>query len=460
MGESNHKPLFQFDPVSASTWKAKLEKDLKGKTFSDLIRTDDDALSILPFYTSEDRHRTAHSIARADNAWLTSEEFEVDGNEAEVNKEILNSLNGGVNVLLLYVYDRVDLTKLLDGVELPIIRINLVVEGDVLKVLSGLKKLMESQGWESEHVQGNVNWDVLENRARTGNWFYSLESDFETLGDVMVEAPAGMKSIAVNVNLFHNAGATPVQELALGLAMINEYVERLPKGAFDTVWANFAVGGQYFHNIAKLRAIRELLAFYNSERKTEFQLQLHTETAVYNKSVFDMYNNMIRNTVETSAAVIGGADEVLTKTHDHLVQSPSSFSRRIARNNQLLLRHESHMHQTSDPAKGSYYVEELTRQMAEKAWDLFLAIEEKGGFISFLESGELVDMIERANAEKREKFDRQEKVLVGVNKFPNTADKALDREWTRPTESKTKDKVVPVRLAGDWEYEMWKKSKQ
>jgi methylmalonyl-CoA mutase len=437
-----------------------LEKDLKGKTFSDLIKQDSDAIAILPFYTSEDRKTTLHANSKSNNAWLITEEFGVDGNEKEVNSEMLTSLTGGVNSVLLYVYDHVDFSALLKDIELSYIQIHLVIEGDPLKVISNLKSHIRARGWEEDEIQGTINWDVLENRARLGKWFTSKEADFQILKEVLDNTLSGMKSLAVNVNLFHNAGATPVQELAIGLAMINEYAEHLPKGSFDSVWLNYAIGGQYFHDIAKLRAVRELFAFYQSERGLKLNLRLHAETGTYNKSVFDMYNNMIRNTVETAAAVVGGADEVLTKPHDQLVKSPSTFSRRIARNNQMLLLHESHMHQTVDPAKGSYFIEELTREMAEKAWELFVEMEEKGGFISLLESGELSEMIRDAHEMKKESFEKQERVLVGVNKFPNNADKAFESEFTAPRESAVKDKIVPVRLARDWEYEMWKKREQ
>jgi len=460
MADTHHTSLFPFDSVSAEAWKAKLEKDLKGKTFSELVSRDEDEISILPFYTAEDRRSTLHAVSKGDNAWAITEEFVVEGNEGEVNKEILRSLRGGVNCLLLYVYDSVHFDRLFQDVELPFIRLNLVMEGDIAKGLSNLEQLIQSRGWNREEIRGNINWDVLENRARTGKWFRSQEEDFDTLKTILNSPLTGMNSTAINVNLFHNAGATPVQELAIGLAMLNEYVEKLPENSFESVWMNYAVGGQYFHDIAKLRAARELFAFYNAERKTDFKLRIHAETSVYNKSVFDLYNNMIRNTIETSAAIIGGADEVLTKPHDQLIQPPTTFSRRIARNNQLLLLHESHMHQTVDPAKGSYFIEELTRELAEKAWDLFLEMEEKGGFISFLESGALSELIYKAHDEKKKAFENQEKILVGVNKFPNSTDKALNWKMTEPKENSSRDKIIPVRLASEWEYEMWKNQKK
>lgn len=451
--------LFDFDPVSAQSWRERLEKDLKGKSFTELITRDSDGIPILPFYTSADREFIRHSIAKPQNTWDITESFFANSNEAEVNTKILTALNGGVNSVLLYVYSDVDIPRLLADVQVPIIRINWVVEGDVMAFTRRFFEWVDEMEWERSSVLGNINFDILENRARTGNWRKSLESDFDELSQLVSILPNGMNSLAINANLYHNSGATPVQELALSLAMINEYIERGIHG--KSYWVNLAVGGQYFHDIAKLRAIRELLAFYSTERGVEFDARIYAETATYNKTIFDLYNNMVRNTIEASAAVIGGADEVLVHPHDAALGKDSALGRRIARNTQLLLVHESHFQNTTDPAKGSFFVEELTGEMCEKAWSLFLKIEEMGGFIAALESGWIPELILNAHLTNKAEFDDRNRTLIGVNAFPNEADRVLDeKELTLWTDQSDRHPLQPTRLAADWEYKMWKNRAQ
>ena len=186
---------------------------------------------------------------------------------------------------------------------------------------------------------------------------------------------------------------------------------------------NFSVGTNYFMEIAKLRAARLLwanvMAPYNPKRGCSSKLRAHIQTSAWNQTVYDPYVNMLRGTTEAMSAAIAGVDSIEVLPFDHAYEKPTEFSSRIARNVQLLLKEESHFDQVTDPAAGSYYIEELTASIAKAAWDLFKAVEEKGGYVAAFEAGFIQDQVEETANKRDQHIATRREILLGTNQYPN-----------------------------------------
>lgn len=231
---------------------------------------------------------------------------------------------------------------------------------------------------------------------------------------------------------YKHAGASIIQEVAIMLSLISEYLAAVPEDkreqAARSVFVRTAAGPLYFPEMAKLRALRLLWDLLLKEYgvESEIALPIYAETSKTNKPLTDSYNNMVRVVSEGMSAVIGGADYVTIHPYNEHYEKPSDFSKRIARNVQHILREEAHLGRVSDPAAGAYYIENMTDTIADKSWELFKEIELQGGFLKAVELGTIQEMV-RASAERKEQaYATRKKVLVGTNNYPNSEDSIPD----------------------------------
>jgi methylmalonyl-CoA mutase len=247
--------------------------------------------------------------------------------------------------------------------------------------------------------------------------------------------------LAVNGIHFNNAGASIVQELGFSLAIGAEYMTRLTDLGVDSALVakkirfNFGVGGNYFMELAKLRAARMLWAnivkAYNpvctceeSTGKGDFctcaaKMYAHCETSTWNKTIYDPYVNLLRTQTEAMSAVLGGTDSLTVLPFDAIYEQPTAFAERIARNQQALLKEEVHLDKIADPAAGSYYIETLTASIAEQAWKLFLKVQDQGGFMASFRSGFVQSEVKEMAAKRRNNIGSRRENVLGVNQFPN-----------------------------------------
>lgn len=412
-----HTDLFDgFAPTSPEEWKAKIEKDLRGKEYNSLISQTADGVSIQPFY-----HRSQVDVSgqpfKAMAKWDIVQEILVEDAKA-ANKEALDHLNRGATSLLFYCNADVNLDQLFEGVQIEFIRTNFVVEGDASVLAENFKSLISSRGLNASEIAGSVNIDCLESIARTGNWTVDEATDFENIKNLNASLPKNIKGLCINANLFANAGATPSQQLGIAVSMVYEYIHRLELKNTNSFWINFALGSDYFGEIAKLRAFRRLWTQLNSELGFEQnEAFIYAETALRNKTILDGYNNMIRTTSESMAAAIGGANEISVKGFNHTFKNPDFFGERIAKNQQNMLEHESHMNAVNDISQGSYFIETLTEELATKGWDFFKEIEKRGGYVDAMKSGWLQEQVELSADAEQKAFDDQKVVLIGANKY-------------------------------------------
>ncbi|NTV47562.1 MAG: methylmalonyl-CoA mutase small subunit, partial [Chlorobiales bacterium] len=236
---------------------------------------------------------------------------------------------------------------------------------------------------------------------------------------------------------YHNAGATVVQELAITLAVANEYVSRLTDLdlSVDEITSrmqfSFAIGSSYFMEIAKLRAARllwsQIVSAYNPSSADTAKMQIHAVTSSWNMTVYDPYVNMLRATTEAMSAAVGGADVLTVRPFDAIYKTPDTISCRIARNVQHLLKGESYLDKVVDPASGSYLLESLTDTVAREAWKAFQDIEAAGGFMAALKSGKIQKDIEAVRQKREENLATRKEILLGVSQYPNLSEKMVDK---------------------------------
>ena len=326
-----------------------------------------------------------------------------------------------------YLLPNANLPQLLEGIHPEHVQLHFVQGGKGLLLAEALRSYYGSRGYDLTKCRGSINMDMLENLARTGNWFRNEKEDWNDLTALVNRVDfAPWKTLCVNANLFHNAGATPATQVGIALSMLHEYLACFGEVAAGSHWLNMAVGTDYFHDIAKLRAIRQLWSFlleqYGSNAKA-YPLTLHVETGLRDKTIYDPYNNMLRNTSASMAGIIGGAESISVKPHDAAFKGATGFSERIARNVPLVLHHESYFGEMGDVAAGSYFLEALTEEMAQKAWDIFRDIESQGGYVAALRSGRLQKLVHAQAAAENEQVTSGEKKVLGVNLYLKEGEK-------------------------------------
>ncbi len=254
------------------------------------------------------------------------------------------------------------------------------------------------------------------------------------------------KVISIQGDVYQNAGANHVQQIAITLAHAVEYLENFGADIADKIYFKFAVGSNYFFEVAKLRAFRFLWKMILEQYNKESEAFIFTSTSDRNKSKLDIYNNVIRSTIEASSAIFGSSDAIFVGSYDE-VNKESDFGLELAAKQQLLLQKESYLNQFTDPAAGSFYIESLTNQMAENALELFKTIQNVGGFVNALQNETIQDFIYTSAKKEQKDFDEQTIKLIGVNKFRNPADVIEKSPKEKVVKQALFVPIVPTRLA-------------
>ena len=271
-------------------------------------------------------------------------------------------------------------------------------------------------------------------------------SNYAATAKELVEVMAALpkyRCISVNAIELNNSGSYIAQELGYALAWGNEYLNTLVEAgvaaevAAKKIKFNFGISSNYFLEIAKFRAARMLwaniVAQYAPACQCAAKMKIHAETSSFNLTLFDAHVNLLRTQTEAMSAALAGVDSMTVTPFDKAYATPDEFSERMARNQQLLLKEESHFDKVIDPAAGSYYIENLTVAIAKQAWELFLAIEEEGGFEAAVKAGKVQAAVNESNASRHAAVAKRREVLLGTNQFPNFTEKAGDK---KPAECK------------------------
>lgn len=470
MEHKTNKLFSEFPPVNTSQWEEVVMKDLKGADYAKkLIWKTAEGFDVKPYYRAENLNEIpwlntfpgdfpfVRGNKVSGNNWLVRQDIAVD-DIARANAKALDILMKGVDALGFRLeckknYTIEQIEALLKNIRADIAEINFYGTSQQLEIVKMMDELVRRYNRPLDKIFGSVNYDPVMRFSRRGVWYENQEADFNRASELIKAATAlpNFRVIGVNAHLFADAGASIVQEMAFGLAVGVEYLTRLVgKGFFIGEVApkmkfNFGVGSNYFMEIAKYRAVRMLWAqivnAFGLNDARNGRMFIHATNNSWNFTLYDPWVNALRTTTGTMAAVLGGVDSFTVRPYDIAARKSSDFAERIARNQQLILKEESYLDRIADPAAGSYYIENLTMLLMEDAWELFLQIDEEGGFVESLKKGLIQKQINESAARRNTNLASRREVLLGTNQFPNFTERLSD---VLPAELfKVEDKTEP-----------------
>lgn len=406
-----------FNPVSSKQWKQKIQFELDGADYNQtVIWNSPEDIQVKPFYHRDEFSKSANVNTHASDFKICQNIFVFD-----VEKSIeraLNTLERGAESLRFSIQnEQTDIQKLLQDLPLE----NRIIYFHLNFISIDFVKQIDRISIQKKAIF-YCNLDPIGYLAREGNWFSTSEkNNFETL-DLLFKNTTNVNLISIDSGLYQNSGATITQQIAYSLAHANEYLNRFPDNTKPIVF-QVSVGTNYFFEIAKLRALRMLFNLIAAEYNPNLECHFLVTPTRRNKTIYDYNVNMLRTTTECMSAILGGADAIANLPYDALYHKDNEFGDRIARNQLLILKHESYFDKVDNPADGSYYIESLTMQLAEKSLTLFKDIEASGGFLKLLNDGTIKKKIQESATKEQELFDSKNEILLGTNKYPNKEDK-------------------------------------
>lgn len=474
------KPRFfnDFQPGSYSDWKNEANKALKGAPFEKkLISPTPEGISLKPIYTSDDVADLPEIASMPgfppflrgpdvwrdeSSAWHVAHDYRYPTGD-DTNSAIMHDLANGLSSVVLTLdeptrrgvdpdqTDRADvgrhglsissadeLRDTIKGIDLASIPIVIDCGTSGIAFLGYLIAVAQPQGVPTERLSGAVAMDPVGELARLGSLPASLDRLLDELADMTTWAKKnapGLGTIWIHGEVFSDGGAHAVQELAYSLATGVFYLRSMEQRGCDANVSvrhtrfSFSLGTSFFMEIAKIRAARllwhrvcEACGIPQAKRA----MRIHGRTSRYTMTTWDPYINMLRGTTETLAAALAGVDTIEVTPFDEAVRTPGEFSRRVARNTQLVIRDEVHAGKVLDPAGGSWYVERLTAELAARAWSLFQDIEREGGVLECLRNESIQNAILKTNEHRQSDAANRRRAIVGINQYPNAAEKKLD----------------------------------
>ncbi len=332
-----------------------------------------------------------------------------------------------------------DMKILFDGIPLDKVSVSMTMNGAVLPVLAGYVVAAEEQGVPQDQLSGTIQNDILKEFMVRNTYIFPPEPSMRAIGDIIAYTASHMpKFNSISISGYHmqEAGANQALELAFTLADGKEYVKTaLAQGLDVDAFAGrlsffWAIGMNFYLEIAKMRAARllwcRIMKGFNAKNPKSLMLRTHCQTSGWSLTEQDPYNNVVRTAIEAMAAVFGGTQSLHTNALDEAIALPTEFSARIARNTQLIIQEETHITNVIDPWAGSYMMESLTQQMADKAWAIIEEVETMGGMTRAVDSGWAKLKIEASAAEKQARIDSGKDVIVGVNKYKLAKDDPVE----------------------------------
>ncbi|MEM0952559.1 MAG: methylmalonyl-CoA mutase [Pseudomonadota bacterium] len=461
-----------YDKASATpeAWAELATKQMKGLTPQDLTWHSDEGIHVKCLYTAEDlegleyantmpgmspyirgpqatmyagrpwtiRQYAGFSTAEASNAFYRKA-LAAGGQGISVAFDLATHrgydsdhprVSGDVGKAGVAVDSIEDMKILFDGIPLDKVSVSMTMNGAVLPVLAGYIVAAEEQGVTQDQLAGTIQNDILKEFMVRNTYIYPPAPSMRVIGDIIAYCSEHMPRFnTISISGYHiqEAGANAALELAYTLADGKEYIRTAISAGLDIdqfaprLSFFWGIGMNFYMEIAKMRAARLLWARIVSEFKPQnpksSMLRTHSQTSGWSLTEQDPYNNVVRTTIEAMAAVFGGTQSLHTNALDEAIALPSEFAARIARNTQLIIQEETGIRQVVDPWGGSYMMESLTKEIADKAWELIEEIEEQGGMAKAIETGLPKLRIEEAAARKQARIDRGEDVIVGVNKY-------------------------------------------
>ena len=448
---ANKEKLFtEFTAPTTQEWLDKIEVDLKGADFQKrLVWRTNEGFNVQPFYRREDlaNLKTPDALPgefpfvrgnkKDSNTWYVRQNIEVTDAKA-ANAKALDILNKGIDSLGFKIpgdmVSKETVEALLEGILCDIVEVNFVTcQRHSLELAEILVAYFEKKGYDKEKVVGSIEWDPMKKIVMKGKDVTPVLAFGPKLAEALKAYP-NFRPIAVSSDALNNAGAYIVQELGYALAWGNEYLQQLTDAGVDVDLAaksikfNMGVSENYFMEIAKFRAARllwaQIVKQYEPKDDNSCQMCVNATTSTYNQTLFDSYVNLLRSQTEAMSAALGSVHSMVVTPFDAPYEEATDFSERIARNQQLLIKEESHFDRIVDPSAGSYYIEHLTDALATEAWKIFLKVEAEGGFLTAIKAGTIQDDINATNVKRHGDAAKRKEFLLGTNQFPNFTEKS------------------------------------
>jgi methylmalonyl-CoA mutase len=411
---TNNNLFSEFEPISAKQWKQQIQFELNGADYNEtLVWESLEGIKVKPFYHNDEIEINLNAIVPTKPFAIVQNIFVHDVKKSNV-RALETLQRGAESVRFTIESESISIKELMQN--LPLGNVNYYFNIPFLSV-EFVRKIEEFSTKNNTHFFIQV--DPIGQLAKDGNWFENLEKDFEKLNTIASKITVPF--LTISSVIYQNAGANIVQQLAYTLAQVNEYFNRI-SAINQPITIEVAVGTNYFFEIAKLRALRILFNTLATEYNHNFDCHIIATPTKRNKTLYDYNVNMLRTTTECMSAILGGANAVANLPYDALYHKDNEFGDRISRNQLLILKHESYFDKVNNPADGTYYIETLTEQLAEKALELFKDIEKNGGLISQLIDGTIQRKINESAQKEQELFDSGKEVLLGTNKYPNKND--------------------------------------
>jgi len=463
-------PIYDKSSATLENWAALATRQMKGLTPEELTWHSDEGIHVKCLYTAEDlegldyvntmpgmspyirgpqatmyagrpwtiRQYAGFSTAEASNAFYRKA-LAAGGQGISVAFDLATHrgydsdhprVTGDVGKAGVAVDSVEDMKILFDGIPLDQVSVSMTMNGAVLPVLAGYIVAAEEQGVAQEQLAGTIQNDILKEFMVRNTYIYPPAPSMRIIGDIIAYCSEHMPRFnTISISGYHiqEAGANAALELAYTLADGKEYIRTALAAGLDIdqfaprLSFFWGIGMNFYMEIAKMRAARMLWARivseFNPQNPKSSMLRTHSQTSGWSLTEQDPYNNVVRTTIEAMAAVFGGTQSLHTNALDEAIALPSEFAARIARNTQLIIQEETGITQVVDPWGGSYMMESLTKEIADKAWELIEEVEEQGGMAKAIETGLPKLRIEEAAARKQARIDRAEDVIVGVNKY-------------------------------------------
>ena len=485
MSNNKEKLFTEFTAPTKQEWLDKIEVDLKGADFQKkLVWRTNEGFNVQPFYRREDLAdmKTPDALPgefpfvrgnkKDSNEWYVRQNIEVT-DPAEANKKALDILMKGVDSIGFRIghaeLSAEYIETLLKDIRLDCVEVSYrACQRHALQLADLLVAYIDKMGYDKEKIVGGLGFDPIERMLMKGKDTTMLLPDMPKLVEKLKDYP-NLRCVMVHSDLLNNSGAYIVQEMGYALAWGNEYLQQLVDAGIDADLAAkkikfyMGISENYFMEIAKFRACRllwaQIVKQYEPKCDCACKMVINASTSTYNQTVFDSYVNLLRSQTEAMSAALGGVHSMVVTPFDAPYEKPTDFSERIARNQQLIIKEESHFDRIVDPGAGSYYIEHLTEALAQEAWKLFLKVEEEGGFLEAVKKGTIQEDINATNVKRHGDAAKRKEFILGTNQFPNFTEKSEGKEPCSAcccaTATHKDDPDVPAlktsRLASDFE---------
>ncbi|MBI9040068.1 methylmalonyl-CoA mutase family protein [Lutibacter sp.] len=424
MNDKNKSLFSEFSPVSKQDWMERVTADLKGADYNKtLVWKNLSQINIEPFYTAEDTINCLKNTGENSQSLVNYRSIVVTTAE-NGNKLAAKAIEEGINGIIFELKENVSAATLLNGLDLNEITVSFKLTSNAVAFTTDLVAFAKGK-----NLRGFINTGIISNYVTTG----SFDASQVEITAELVKLTANFsnfKAITISGTEYLDSGANQVQEVAYTLNSLVFLVEKLTeKGItaqdiFNNLNVQLAIGLEYFVEIGKFRAFNNLLTEVAAKYGVvDFSNTITAKTSIWSKSVTDAETNLLRCTTEAMSAILGNVDGVLIDAYDKEFKNPSDFSSRIAGNITTILREESYFGKVSNPVDGSYYIEEVSVKIAEKALELFKAIEAEGGFYTAFQNETIQQQIAEIRLQKLKLISQRRTPMVGINKYPNLMEK-------------------------------------